>query len=310
MRSVVRSLLSASCVIGVLMCAGVAAADRIFWPGQRDPAIVDGFVDTWRKQTGAPPQLQEDPTDTIAEIATYPTNYPNSKRAHPTALPVVWLAVPRHAEAPATGETGIYAEPSPAAMLALWQQLLPTRQPAGVMVSATGRPLWSQWRLQARQRGLALQPGFVRPGESPQRVYTLLRPRLGLLLYSANLASDDPVAISVMLRESLASGLPVLATDRRLLPAGAYASLDQPASETGAQAARLALALRRGNPAGWQEPDGLQIQLNHQVARTLQLPLAAIPDADATPDVVKPDDAIPNDDSSADISRKDRKPTP
>lgn len=296
MRSVVHSLLSASCIAGALICAGVAKADRFFWPGQRDAAVVDGFVDAWQKQTGEPPQFQEDPTGAVAEIAVYPA----AKRAGPAALPVVWLAVPRQADAPGAGETGIYAEPSPAAMLALWQQLLPDRQPAGTVVSADGRPLWSHWREQARQRGLTVQPGFVRPGESPQRVYTLLRPRLGLLLYSANLASDDPVAISVMLRESLASGLPVLATDRRLLPAGAYASLDQPATATGAQAARLALALRRGDRAGWQEPDGLQLQVNHQVARTLRLPLPATTDAAATPD----------DDISADRNRKDRKPTP
>ncbi len=266
----------------------VSAADRIHWRSSREPSLVAAFNQTWQQQRGQAPVLLDHSSETLLSVLDFPATTPAA------GGPTVWLGVPRHALPAGGRQTGIYAEAGAEALFGFWQRLLPEQRPAGVLVAARYRERWPVWRELAEHQRLPLRPGFVRPGELSQRVFALLRPRLGVLLYSAELSGNDPVALSVILRESLSSGLPVLGTDPALLPAGALAVLAQSDTARGHQAARLALALLAGRSPGWQEPDDLQERINYQVARSLQLALptdktdstdAALgpPDEDATP---------------------------
>lgn len=262
-------LVCLAALLALLPTRSADAADRIHWRSSREPSLVAAFSQTWQQQRGQAPELLDHSRDTLLAVLDYPTAAPLAAGGDP----VVWLGVPRDAM-PATGrQTGIYAEAGAAALFGFWQRLLPEQRPAGVLVAARQRDRWPIWRELAEQQRLPLRPGFVRPGELSQRVFALLRPRLGVLLYSAELSGNDPVALSVILRESLSGGLPVLGTDPSLLPAGALAVLAQTDAARGQQAARLALALLAGRSPGWQEPDTLQERINYQVARSLQLTL-------------------------------------
>lgn len=244
--------------------------DRLHWLVPAEPVLTEAFVQQWQRQRGKTPKLLDHPTDTVLTVAMYGQDVVGEQ-------PIVWLHLPRQA-APAVGHhSGIYREANAGALLTLWQQLLPDHGPAGLLVGANSRTLWPAWRQLARQRGLHVMPGFIRAGEHAHRVYGLLRPSIALLLYSSDMATHDSIAVSVILRESLSSGLPVVGTERSLLPAGALAVLQQPADALGRQAADLALALLRGEQPGWQEPRELATAVNHQVARTLQLPLSGLP---------------------------------
>lgn len=268
------------------LLAAADAGDRLHWLAPAEPALTDAFRLQWQRQRGTAPQLLDHPTDTLLTVAAHGQHVDGGK-------PVVWLELPRQIGPTRVNHSGIYREADAGALLSLWQQLLPEHGPAGLLVGANSRTLWPGWRQQARQRGLNLKPGFVRTGEQAHRVYGLLRPSIAVLLYSSDMATDDSVAVSVILRESLSSGLPVLGTERSLLLAGALAVLQQPAAATGAQAADLALALLRGEQPGWQEPRNLATEVNYQVARTLQLPLSQLPTperGDAAPDQTKPSD--------------------
>lgn len=293
----------------LLATTATSAADRIGWLAARDPAVLDSFRQHWRQQRGSEPELLDHSGDTLLTVrdyADYAAEQPRQGRATAdhSDSPVVLLAVPQQAAPASARQAGIYAEPPASALLALWQSLLPDRQPAGLLVGADNRPRWRYWRQLASQQKLTVKPGFIRAGEQAQRVFNLLRPGIGVLLYSAELATDDPIALTVILRESLSSGLPVFGTDPALLPAGALAVLHQPAPARGQQAAALALALLRGNTPGWQPPQGLATLINHQVARTLQLPLADLPAADT------PNAEPANVDGSAPDATKDTEEQP
>ena len=295
MKRLAVALLLSSLLLLSLPLAAAAAGDRLYWLAPAESALTDAFRQHWQQQRGSAPQLLDHPTDTVLTIAAHGQTVTG-------AAPVVWLQLPRQLEPATAGHGGIYREADAAALLSLWQQLLPEHGPAGLLVGASSRTLWPGWRQLARQRGLNLKPGFVRAGEQAHRVYGLLRPSIAVLLYSSDMATHDSIAVSVILRESLSSGLPVLGTDRSLLPAGALAVLHQPAAATGRQAADLALALLRGEQPGWQEPRELAPELNYQVARTLQLPLSQLPAAKAdasntptAPNEQKPDQNRPPD---------------
>ncbi|MFZ5842009.1 MAG: hypothetical protein ACOY3E_03835 [Pseudomonadota bacterium] len=265
------------------LLAAAEVDDRLHGLAPANPALTEAFSLQWQQQRGAAPRLLDHPTDTILTVATHGQHVV-------TTTPVVWLELPRQIGPASAGHSGIYREADAAALLSLWQQLLPEHGPAGLLVGANSRGLWPGWRQQARQRGLTLKPGFVRAGEQAHRVYGLLRPSIAVLLYSSDMATHDSIAVSVILRESLSSGLPVLGTERSLLPAGALAVRQQPAAATGAQAAELALALLRGEQPGWQEPRNLVTEVNYQVARTLQLPLSQLPAparSDGLPDAAR-----------------------
>lgn len=277
----------------LLPSTATLAADRVGWLAARDPAVLESFRQHWRQQRGSEPELLDHSSDTLLTVRDYADDasskpHPPQATANSTDGPVVLLAVPQHAAPARARQAGIYAEPPASALLALWQSLLPDRQPAGLLVGADQRPRWRQWRQLASQQQLNVKPGFIRAGEQAQRVFNLLRPGISVLLYSAELATDDPIALTVILRESLSSGLPVFGTDPALLPAGALAVLHQPARARGQQTAALALALLRGHTPGWQAPQGLETLINHQVARTLQLPLTAWPTPE-TPNATAPD---------------------
>lgn len=288
----------------LLPATATLAADRIGWLAARDPAVLESFRQHWRQQRGSEPELLDHSGDTLLTVRDY-ADYAARPRQPPVHSEpadglTVLLAVPQHAAPAAARQAGIYSEPPASALLALWQTLLPERQPAGLLVGADNRPRWRHWRQLASQQQLNVKPGFIRAGEQAQRVFNLLRPGIGVLLYSAELATDDPITLTVILRESLSSGLPVFGTDPALLPAGALAVLYQPARARGQQTAALALALLRGNTPGWQPPQGLETLINHQVARTLQLPLttwptAAAPKAAASaPELAAPEMAAPD----------------
>ncbi|MFN4290309.1 MAG: hypothetical protein ACK4E7_05435 [Permianibacter sp.] len=294
MRRFIVSLLLLSLLLPMAsgpLLAATEVGDRLHWLAPANPALTEAFSRQWQQQRGAPPRLLDHPTDTILTVAAHGQNVSGTK-------PVVWLELPRQIGPASAGHGGIYREADAAALLSLWQQLLPEHGPAGLLVGANSRVLWPGWLAQARQRGLNLKPGFVRTGEQAHRVYGLLRPSIAVLLYSRDMATDDSVAVGVILRESLSSGLPVLGTERSLLLAGALAVLQQPAAATGAQAADLALALLRGEQPGWQEPRNLATEVNYQVARTLQLPLSQLPTperGDAAPDQNNPSANRPHD---------------
>lgn len=268
-KAALKTLLLALVLTAGSGASVATAADRVYWRIDRQAtALRAAFTARWAALSGSEPQLLDHDADTVLHVDSY-----QAPLAATPGRPQLLLNVPRSA-APAPGNVaGIYGEASPEALLALWQTLLPDRQPAGVLVG--DRLRWLQWRQHAHQQRLPVSPGFIRPGELPQRVFQLLRPRIGVLLYSADLATDDALAITVILRESLGSGLPVLGLDPALLPAGAVAVLHQDAAAQGRQAAELGLALLQGNSGGWQEPESLQHQINYQVARTLRLPLSS-----------------------------------
>ncbi len=256
------------------------AADRIAWQPPADPVTREHFVRRWQTLRGHAPQLDAAVADATLRVANYPGNgvptaaLPDSPTTHagsPNATPTIWLAVPRLSPPAAIGHSGIFAEPAPAEVLALWQRLLPDRHPAGVLVGPDRLLLWNDWQTAARIGRLTVRPGLVRAGEQPQRIFRLLRPAIGVLLYSAELAATDGLSLDVVLRESLSDGLPVLTTDPSLLPAGALAAISPSPADLGNQLAELGVALLNGRQPGWQEPSRLQLQLNYQVARSLQL---------------------------------------
>lgn len=269
--AVLSSLLS-------LQATPATAADQVLWLADRQPAVMTAFSKHWQQLRGdAPVWLDQAPAPgTNASVTLIVRDQPAGEPASGSS-PELFLRLPRD-QASLTGKrAGIYAEASPAALLALWQQLLPDRQPAGILVGAGHQALWPQWQQAAQQ--LPLRPGFVRAGEQAQRVFALVRPGLGLLLYSAGTSAADPVALGVILRESLASGLPVLGTDPALLPAGALAVLHQEPTDLGIQAAALGVALLQTGATGAREPQPLHRQINFQVARSLQLSQVAQLDA-------------------------------
>jgi len=262
----------------ICLTESALAADLLLWLAEPQPEVMTAFSARWQQLRGAAPELitQAASIDsaTTARVAALITIHeaPPADADASTGLHVV-LRVPRE-QAPANRrQTGIYNEASPAAMLRLWQQLLPDRQPAGLLVGAANPRLWPYWQREAQRQHLMLRPGFVRAGEQAQRVFALTRPGFGVLLYSQQASNADPLALGVILRDSLASGLPVLGTVPALLPAGALAVLHQDDSALGDQAARVAFALLHGDNPLWQEPEPLQLALNHQVARSLQIDL-------------------------------------
>ncbi|NQD37064.1 hypothetical protein HPT27_08510 [Permianibacter sp. IMCC34836] len=265
-----------------LLAPPAAAADRLLWLAEPQPAVMSAFSSRWLELRGSAPEWLSQ-TPAFGADMNITLTVRDEPAAMPTAgnAPELFLHLPRDQAGLTANRAGIYAEPSPAALLALWQQLLPDRRPAGILVGAGHQALWPQWQQAAQQ--LPLGVGFVRAGEQAQRVFALVRPGLGLLLYSAGTSAADPVALGVILRESLASGLPVLGTDPALLPAGALAVLHQEPAALGSQAAELAVALLNGKAGSIQEPQPLRRQINFQVARSLQL--SALSQLEASPEL-------------------------
>lgn len=261
-------------LIGLWFSTSASADVRIFWLYQQ--------ADDWApfqlhwQQLSNQTLIRADSADK-ADIAVLES--PDGQLKLPAGLPVLFRACSRYEQdwrdphAPVKRPVvRMWREPSPHQFLTAIRRQFPDRHLTGIVLGAQSARMHRLWQ-QSTASGTTLKPLFVRQGELPARVFSMLIEHVDSALLLRQDFLDDGTA-SILLHQALQHGVPVFTDHPDWLRIGATASISiQPETRLRESARAVSQLLTEGQSFDVDLP--VHIEFNYQTIRSLSLPLAS-----------------------------------